>query len=484
MPSLTRKKTVTKKPTSNKKAATPKKASNSTRDVLYLEPKSLLCTGEDAITVARAKELLGWQEEGEKDKFGAKFLLKDLHGKKIRCNFNVTNRPIYPSVIKTLMQEHLRKRWRLNGEPIIVGRTGLILNGQHTLISLVLASQEWHSNKEKWLEYWDEEPVMEKLIVTGIDEDDETVNTMDTCKPRSLSDVIYRSEFFKDKTQRDRNTAAKLCDNAIKMLWFRTGASKNTVAPLRTHSEAVGFLKRHLKLVECVNFIQDENDGEKSISQYLTPGYAAAMLYLMGSGSSEPTDYVNSDNPNESLLDWTLWDKATDFMVLLSGKSDDIRAFRQAHLKLVKMHEGTPTVAESLALVSKAWRCYSEGKKLTSKLLSLKYQENEGIQVLVECPTVGGIDIGDPSEIDTVAQKPDAVEEKPNKNSAPKRASKAGDDWAVNDKAWAFEDEETYFGTIVESWETSDGSKMVMLRDDAGKDWEIAASKLYASKPK
>jgi len=83
------------------------------------------------MTPDQAKKLLGWSQESEHIKFGSNYLLLDEYGEKVRCYNNVTNRPLYPNIYKTLRQEHLRKKWQMNGEPVIIGRTGLILNDPH-----------------------------------------------------------------------------------------------------------------------------------------------------------------------------------------------------------------------------------------------------------------------------------------------------------------------------------------------------------------
>lgn len=371
-----------------------------------------LCVGEDVLTAAQAKELLGWEAETEKVKFGGNFLFKDADDKKIRCINNVTNRPIYKSVYLTLMQEHLRRRWRMNGEPIIVGATEQILNGQHTLISLVLAAQEWHRDKPKWSSFWKTEPTMQKLIVFGIAEDDEVVNTMDTCKPRTLADVIYRSKYFASYRSQDRKAVSRMASNAIRMMWHRTGASAEAFAPHRTHAESLDFLARHSRLLECVKHIYEEQGDEQRITRYAEPGYASALLYLMGSSATDPKEYAGSDTPNEDSLDWANWDKACNFWVLLASNADELFAVRNARDKIVAETGNPPSVAEQCALLAKAWLAFVAGDAVTEKSLRLKYHtDDEGNRWLTECPTAGGIDVGDISKDASVPKGPPSPEQ-------------------------------------------------------------------------
>src|SRR5262245_23709034 len=115
------------------------------RPILYPEVTVRMCLGENPLTVEQARQLLGWEEETAGVQFGPRHLVEvsRLVGRKIRCSNNINNRPIYKSDIESLQQEILRKRWRLNGETIIIGQSGLVLNGQHTLLGLILAEMEW-----------------------------------------------------------------------------------------------------------------------------------------------------------------------------------------------------------------------------------------------------------------------------------------------------------------------------------------------------
>src|SRR6202012_885566 len=100
-----------------------------------------------------------------------------------------------PGVDK-LIQEMLNLRWEYNGEPIIIGATGQVLNGQHTLVALILAEQDRKKDK-KWTENWPEEMQVAKDIVFGVSESDKVVDSMDTCIPRSLNDVMWRKDYFR-----------------------------------------------------------------------------------------------------------------------------------------------------------------------------------------------------------------------------------------------------------------------------------------------
>jgi len=454
------------------------------------EPTARVCIGADAITADQAKTLLGWSAETEQVRFGTDYLLKDYHGVKVRCLNNVHNRPLYTSVVQTLKQEILRKRWRFNGEPIIVGKNGSILNGQHTLVALVLADQEWRES-ECWKAYWEDAPVIEKMIVYGVGEADEVVNTMDTCKPRSLTDVIYRSEYFAHIGSKDRRACARMADYAVRLLWHRTGATLDAFAPRRTHSESLDFINRHPKILEAVAHIYQEDRG-KPISKLIPAGYAAGLLYLMGCSDTDPSEYQDAQLPNESLLDWSRWPEACDFWVALQADPK----LAAARKMLLMGREHGMSHQERWAVVVKAWHVFLKGRTVSDSDLRLSYRETEdGVRILDECPVVGGIDVGDPRLVDEsllpgkdptpqeIEQRAKQVREKRNgqkpKASTKRRPKlkphKAGNDWAVGDVAWVVDPgmpDEPYLARIVDVYDLGHEEVAITVEDQDGNQWE------------
>lgn len=360
-----------------------------TKKVIYDSVYSEICMEDDAITADTAKKILGWEEDAE-GKFGTDYLLK-LDDIKVRCHNNVGNRPISTAQLMCLRQEILRKRWNFNGEPIIIGEYGSVLNGQHSLLALISAAADWESDPAS---EWDVEPTIEKLVVFGVEEKDSIINTLDTCKPRSLADVIYRSPFFADLTAKDRKTASRICDYAIRTLWERLG-SANAFSPRKTHSESIDFLNRHSRLLETVNHIFIENVDD-SIGKYVNTGCAAGLQYLMASSASDPDTYM--EDPAEFSLDWSNWDKAEEFFVLISSGSKVMRPLRTAMKKLIK-HDDEEVImssnfrAERITLLINAWNAWIDTDKVPA--LTLKYKKEDGFKKLAEFPSTGGIDLID-----------------------------------------------------------------------------------------
>ena len=138
-------------------------------------------------------------------------------------------------------------------------------------------------------------------------------------------------------------------------------------------------------------------------------------MYLMGASSSDPQGYLDSDNPDESKLDFKLWETAEEFWTLLSsGKQLDV--VRNSLRNLIENEEGS-TGDERMAIVLKAWNVYVQGKAIADKDLTLKYETDEkGWKSLDESPTVGGIDFGGKRPdgiLPEPAEEPEVIKEEP-----------------------------------------------------------------------
>jgi hypothetical protein len=411
-----------------KRKSTPKVAEEAAREVIYPKLRSEFCVGQNAITVEKAKDLLGWKEEGETEKFGDDYVyeLKEIFGRKIQLSNNIRNRPIYTGNVESLVQEIMNRQWQFNGEPIIIGQTGLIANGQHSLISVVKAEEERNGKqKNKWQEEWPGPITLEKAITYGIEESDKVFDTMDTCKPRSLADVIYRSPYFRDMKTADRRTCSRLTDSAVRILWFRTGVYEDAWAPRRTHTEAMDFVRRHQTLLKCVKHIWEE-DKKGAITKYVRPGLATGLMYLMAASSTEGDSYrLAHPEPSEKSVDLSDYEKASDFWVALAGGNEHMHEVRMA---LGALHNqdtgGGASIAEIVAVLAKAWSHFRKGETPVESDLTLEYQTDDyGVKHLVEAPIFDGIDFGTPSEVKKVKELKKQAVDKVIKN--PKRNGQA-----------------------------------------------------------
>lgn len=381
-----------------------------------------------------AKELLGWVTEAElKDRLyeslppekrkGVKpeqvkiegtFPILVYGGEPIYCRSNVHNRPFRPTGANDYKVEILRGKWRFNGESIIVDKFGFLHDGQHRLIGLLLAIQEWKEDAklpktdQKWQKLWPEEPYIESMVVLGIEADDETTNTIGCGMRRSLEDVIYRSPYFEDKPHLDKKRLSKWASWASKTLWERTSQRQISSAPRRPHSESMDFLARHERLLECVRFIYEE--AKDKFTYMMPPGVAAGLMYLMAVSDSDPDEYylVNS----ESALNFKNMEKAENFWVDFANNGKITEHLRDALLNIPEDAGGTFNSDLRAGLAIKSWLLYSSGRKITKDAIEVETAINGiGQRILAEHPRMGGIDV----EIAIEEVKPEKKVEKPAK---------------------------------------------------------------------
>jgi hypothetical protein len=393
--------------------------------VFHRNPKKVPTGGKpQAMTPAIMKELLGWQDEEQYEallksklppaefkqantKFGDDYLFLDRYGKKVRLMNNLDNRPFDPRNAEDQMLEILRLKWEFNGESMIIDEHGSCQDIQHRGVGLIWAEQEWEKDSilpepDRQWGHWKTAPEIDCLVVLGIDPSDKVINTINTGKPRSFADALFRSEVYKQSPRQERERLSKITSGAVAYLWKRTEAALSSLAPRRPHSESFEFLESHPKILDCVRFILAEGDGKK-LTPFLSLGYASALLYLMGSAGSDVAKYADA-NCKEAVLDWKLWEKAQEFWVLFCANA---AVLEPLHEELNRLPVELTGVEFKTALFVKAWNFWSAStKKKISKeewkeVLELAIDDSGGISKLSEYPRIGGIDIDREEEPET-----------------------------------------------------------------------------------
>lgn len=387
------------------------------------------------VTAATFKKFLGWETEAEYILRRTKenpalmanaealkwdsWLLIDENGDKVRCHRNVTNRDFREPDCRAIAQSILLRQWKLNGETCLVGDRGNALSMQHRGIALILAVQKWLKDQNEWKEYWKEEPYIEALIVTGVPEDYDTVQTIDTTVPRVLADAYATSGMFDTWTlpnkedievpldKAKRTEASRLMDTATDLLWKRAGAGFDAKVKFQTHAMSRDFLNRHPSLVAAGKHLFRLDDGRQISMKKLLRGQCAAFMYLMGvSATTEEAAKAYSKDPHrsEEMLDLSMWGKAEEFWQGMADPSDKREKFFDAVTKalfhIVNGDLGTIALGEKKAAVLvKAWRAYVNEESLVAEDYMSLYPEtdknNQGeIVVTEEDLTFGGIDLG------------------------------------------------------------------------------------------
>ncbi len=372
-----------------------------------------------------AETLLGWTtEDVAEQSYGDDYLLIDNNNQKIRCLHNLSNRPFYGHLAEAWKLEILRKKWKLNGETIIIDKYGNVISGQHRLVGLILAIQEWYldqkkpTDKQVWSHFWTEPPCIDALVVFGIEGDDETVNTTDTGKPRTFADVIYRSEYFDGIPNSAKKVMSVTADWAVKLVWDRTAQKQVSYCPKRSHSESTDFIARHERLLKAVRFIYDCNKSKlKDNGNYkglITLGYAAGLLYLMGIGKSVYEKY--EAYKSEGGLDFADWGKAEFFWKDLATNGKVTEVLREALLRLPSNLGGSYGRDLRCGIIIKAWNLWIEEEKITKDGIEMDTYENTiGITCLGESPKIGGIDLDYAPPAKKVKEEPAKEEVTPKK---------------------------------------------------------------------
>ena len=453
------------------------------RPIVYKGVSVQVCEGAKELTEAGAKELLGWREAG-KDEAP---LFTDLEGKRIVCTNNFNNRPFQRGNAELIKQEVLRKRWQFNLESMIIGESGLVLSAQHRLIGFIFACQAWRIDPEEHPD-WEDQPTLACLIAFGCSEADEVVNTIDTGKSRTLADVLFRSEYFKDLQAKDRKVIARIGEFALRTVWGRTGV-ENAYGVNKTHAEFLDMLNRHPSLLNCVRFIFDEETDDQLLRRYVgSLGVAAGFMYLMATSKSDPLTYVER---NETELDVSNYEKAEEFWTGLANKD---KPFLTLHKAFVALNQREVKTEERWALLAKAWTAFADNQPMNDVALKLAYLEDEdGTKSLAEFPTFGGIDFWkqevteqleddvattDPGPEEIARLKAEVIQEAKNKKSI-----------SVGDRVWVVVDHGCHWSGILESTEKGKRGEMTAhVKVDkkfagAGKIMAVPLAKLQKEKP-
>lgn len=402
------------------------------------------------ITPALARQILGWEDE---DAYAARLMkanpklkpeqckfrdpddkagwadpkiaavpawdMLDLNGKPIKLWNNCRNRPFDAEHSAMLRQVILNKGWAgpsgcgdtLNGEPVIVGATGIVISGQHTLYAVATAEQEWTINHEHWSALWpDGPPQIEKLVVCGVAETQNILKTLDNIRPRRAADTFATSDLYCDLPPKGKQECSRMLEAALKMLWKRLGCADDKYEHYQTIDASYNLLARHPRLNDVIDkvggaikAIFDVNADRQLSKLKLSAGQCAAAMYLMGVSGSDFDGYYNAEKRDESVLDFSRWEKAEEFFTLLAA-GEDFDVVRKALGDLFVPGESIGgRVIEKLAVLAKAWQAFGvEGRNPTVDDCSLADDYDRDVQGnitgLSKAATFGGIDRGEKPE--------------------------------------------------------------------------------------
>jgi hypothetical protein len=417
----------------------------------YQEP-TVIGAHEGEMTAVRMKELLGWTEvpSSEQD-----YDIKDAFGTKVRLLNNYGNRDFSKTLAADWKLEVLKRHWYLNGESIVIGRHGMVISGQHRGVGLVLAAQEWSKPASAsspmtrvWHDLWGSpskggtEPTMPVVVVYGISEDDKTVNTLDTGRPRSESDALYRSELFKGYTYQARKEVSRAMSYAVRTVWERTGQADQGFTPRRTHSDMFDFIDSHKRLRDCVEFVFKRNHGRDNkknvpwhlISTHIGVGVAAGLMYLMAASKSDFDKYHRqrrARNAHQRYLDMSMYDTAAAFWAEFAEASGQMKTDANrvspllvliTHLEAERVDGRAADLDKRIALIVKAWHSYvrHEGEVRADELqLVYKVHGGTGVRYFDDYPEIGGVDVPNTSKVEGLRKRLDARAASPESRPTP-----------------------------------------------------------------
>lgn len=311
---------------------------------------------------------------------------KNLAGEKVICKYNAQNRSFDASWSEDLQNMIMHGQWAgphtipgetVNGETIRISKYGRVISGQHQMTACIIADEYLQIEKgllgldafNRKYPAWSKHNhcFLETIVIRGMSEDPRVLMTVDYVKPRSVADVFYTSEVFKNSTPAERRELCKMLAVETDFAWERTAARG-----YKTHPELVAFLERHRSMLKCVEHLFAENNpnaGRRISKLHLNPGQCAALLFIMAT-SGPKTDgdvYRNENPPTEKNLDWYYKDRAEEFWVLL-GSAKEFGPVRTALACLINSTYsnngdnqglgGSP--AEKLAILAKAWDIYKD----------------------------------------------------------------------------------------------------------------------------
>jgi hypothetical protein len=337
-------------------------------------------------------------------------VITDINGEKVCLSKNFHNRDFRDAGARSYAQTILERGWAgpltmpgetLNGEPIIISRTGRCRSIQHRGVGFIFACQLWAKNPARWADKWPEEPVFETLLVTGVSDSEVVTNTYDNVIARTEEDVLVQSqEFAGIKSKSERRMLCKMMAKAIDLLWSRVkaGGAEGEGKVFKTHSASIRFKNNHAKLIECVKHLRSQDKGGAISKMGLSAGRCAALCYLMGCSADDGNKY-RSKNPSERTdrnLDWSNLKEAKEFWTsLVAG---DIK--NKALVEALKDERVASNKLAQDVVIARAWAAITSGDKMTRDNVGITDEDwqldQNGIPRFVpdEVREFGGIDCG------------------------------------------------------------------------------------------
>lgn len=375
---------------------------------------------------------------------------------------NRNNRPIRPADRKRYCEEMLSGSWEFTGESISFDTSGDLISGQHRGLAVLDAEAAIASDPARYRGVKLEYP---QVVAYGVKP--KAADKTDTGVSRNATDVIYRRGVFKDLELKEAKKCSADLAVAQRLVWLRLRGKPVSKGGRQINHEMLQTLKQHPGLEVAVRFIYEldraqftvvsETDEEGndvlvreeikaagSISNKISRGYAAALLYLAACVRESRDDFMltgevssllgedgklaidvagvlSSELKRKSVYErsgghWygssdqsfdgvgivtcgpDAWQQACSFWHCVSEpygleKGDPIMAWIGCREKM--RNDNNTNRDEIVGVTIKAWNAWAEGDvvKTPSKLVLKR------IGGIAEFPVMGGLDVGDVSDV-------------------------------------------------------------------------------------
>lgn len=446
---------------------------------------------EVTIGIDEAKAILGWREPKQGEK-GIRVPGPEGTEEVVLAN-NTSNRPLSMGLAKQYAEQMFRQEWAgqknspaktSNGEAFVIDKKGHIVSCAHRCLGLVLAEY-----RRQRLVKIDQKDLLKELKITGpitiktvvlAGVDGAAADTNDTGKNRSLGDVFFRRSEMngQDINETTKKTLSRELAVAVRLVWLRINGQRVSRGGKLHTPEAVAFLERHPLLHDALLHVWNEDGGKgaegKKISNYISLGYAAGLLYLAAYGNS------NRDKYEAGELDMTRkpkgWSKAEEFWTLfaqdLHTQDNPIKGLH----KLLEKNRQSEKKLERDALcvlVTRAYLAWMEvtEKWQTTRALGSKLYEKDGDRELLVFERFGGLDL----DRQTLRDAGYLEEEEAARLSVA--------DWKVGDTGWVDQEDgvDPWFGKIVAF--SDDGSHALMEEAGTEDQYTVEVKWLHINQP-
>lgn len=218
---------------------------------------------------------------------------------------NTGNRKFSPANLQKVKTVMARGEWTLNGEAVKIAKTGRILDGQHRLRAAA-----------------ETETTFETLIVYGLDDD--TQETMDSGKSRTLADILS----IRGYKNASATAAITLAIIRAEQWSIRAAVAGGASSYHVTNRQAIDRLEREATLTDVPKIVAP-------VRRVGMPGKTAGLLYYVFSG----IDTEDADHFFEHLASGANMERGNPILtlrnLLISAKSESRGEINQTYIAAV-----------------------------------------------------------------------------------------------------------------------------------------------------